>query len=241
MTMRVYIKTILIFTLTLALTGGIVQAAVSPTPKKVPVLKPSSAPKATVTPKPTSAPVYSADPNATTRKAVVSVKVSPTTATLLEGKSLKLTATVSVTGGAAKTVKWTSSSGVVKVVNGVVTAGTLPKGKSSLTVTIKATSTWSPKVIGTCTIKVIPNIKVQRVVVKPTTLKLKLHQKVKLTYTVYPANASNKAVEWASAAKAIASVDTSGRVTANKVGTTTVVVVSKDGSKTGTCKVIVTR
>ena len=239
--MRVLIRMLVMMMFIVILAGGAVQAAVSPTPKKVPVLKPSSAPKATVTPKPKSEPVYSADLKATTQKSVVSVKVSPTTATLLEGKSVKLTATVTVKGGATKAVKWTSSSSVVKVVNGLVTAGKLPKGKTSLTVKIKATSSWSPTISGTCTIKVVPNITVQRVVVKPTTLKLKVRQKAKLSYTVYPANASNKAVEWASAAKAIASVDASGRVTANKVGTTTVVVVSKDGSKTGTCKVIVTR
>lgn len=239
--MNTYKRTLVIATIIVLAIGGSVQASVSPSPKKVPVLKPSSAPKPSATVKPTTAPVYSAQPTAIVQKSVVKVVVSPSSAVIVEGKSLKLTASVSVKGGASQAVKWTSNSSVLKVVNGVVTAGKLPKGKSYLLVRITATSTWSPARSASSTIKVIPNVAVQRVTVKPTTLKLKLRQKGKVTATIYPANATNKSIDWASAKKTIASVDASGRVTANKIGTTTIYAISKEGSKTGSCKVIVTR
>ena len=60
----------------------------------------------------------------------------------------------------------------------------------------------------------------------------------KLTATVSPSNAENKAVIWTSSNSAVASVK-EGTVTALKVGEATITAKSDDGGKTATCKVTV--
>jgi uncharacterized protein YjdB len=240
MHMRVNKKGFVLLVLLVVAFGGSVQAAVSPTPKKVPVLKPSTAPKPSATGKPTTPPTYTSTPNPTEKK-VTSVKVTPATVTMYEGQSVKLSAVVQVMGGASKDLKWTSSSTAIKVVNGLLTAGSFPKGKTKLTVKITATSVWNAKISGSSTVQLLPKVAVQRVAVNPSVLKLKLRQTKKLTYTISPANATTKTVTWATGNKEIASVDSNGNVTAKKVGTTKITVISNDGSKTSVCSVTVTK
>lgn len=60
-----------------------------------------------------------------------------------------------------------------------------------------------------------------------------------LVATVSPASATDKSVNWASDNPAVASVDSSGKVTANGVGTANIPVTTVDGNKTATCKVTV--
>lgn len=60
-----------------------------------------------------------------------------------------------------------------------------------------------------------------------------------LTANVLPPNADNKGVTWRSSFSAIASVDSSGKVTALRAGKATVTAVTADGSYTATCDVTV--
>jgi hypothetical protein len=62
----------------------------------------------------------------------------------------------------------------------------------------------------------------------------------KLTATVKPTNAENKAVTWKSDKTDIATVDTTGIVTAVKEGTATITVTTDDGGKTDDCTVTIT-
>ena len=63
----------------------------------------------------------------------------------------------------------------------------------------------------------------------------------KLTATVTPENAANKALKWASSDEDVATVAPDGTVTAVKVGTATITATATDGSgKSATCKVTVT-
>ena len=62
-----------------------------------------------------------------------------------------------------------------------------------------------------------------------------------LTATVYPSNASNKTVTWESNATGVATVSSSGVVTAVSEGSATITVTTEDGSKTATCQVTVKR
>lgn len=62
----------------------------------------------------------------------------------------------------------------------------------------------------------------------------------KLTATVYPTNAANKNVTWTSSNDDIATVNGTGLVTANAVGTATITATTEDGGHTDTCVVTVT-
>ncbi|MDD7415377.1 MAG: Ig-like domain-containing protein [Eubacteriales bacterium] len=61
-----------------------------------------------------------------------------------------------------------------------------------------------------------------------------------LTAVVYPTNAANKNVTWTSSNDDIATVNGTGLVTANAVGTATITATTEDGGHTDTCVVTVT-
>ena len=82
-------------------------------------------------------------------------------------------------------------------------------------------------------------ISVSGVSVSKTSVTLKEGASESLTATVSPADASNKAVSWASSNTAVATVDNSGRVTGVKAGSATITVTTSDGGKTATCSVTV--
>jgi uncharacterized protein YjdB len=72
------------------------------------------------------------------------------------------------------------------------------------------------------------------------TLSITIGKQATLIATVLPENATNKAVTWASLDASIASVDSTGIVTAHKLGSTTITVTTVEGSKTAACVVTVT-
>ena len=83
-------------------------------------------------------------------------------------------------------------------------------------------------------------VAVTGVTLNKSELTLEAGKSEQLTATVAPTNATNKKVSWSSDKPDIASVDASGKVTANKAGEAVVTVKSEDGGKTASCKVKVT-
>ena len=83
-------------------------------------------------------------------------------------------------------------------------------------------------------------VAVTGVALNKSELTLEAGKSEQLTATVVPTNATNKKVSWSSDKQDIASVDASGKVTANKAGETVVTVTSEDGGKTASCTVKVT-
>ena len=80
--------------------------------------------------------------------------------------------------------------------------------------------------------------KVTGVSLNKTEITLELGEDETLTATVAPTNAKYKNVTWSSKDSTIASVE-NGKVTANKIGTTTITVTTEDEAKTDTCTVTV--
>ena len=108
------------------------------------------------------------------------------------------------------------------------------------------TTTYSHKVTAKIEVKVSFKAKppaavaVTDVALNKSAVTLEEGQNEKLTATIAPANATNKNITWSSDKPDIASVDASGKVTANKAGKAVITVKSEDGGKTASCTVKVT-
>ena len=166
---------------------------------------------------------------------VTGVTLNKSELTLTEGETGQLTATVSPSNASNKNVSWKSSSTSVATVSsaGLVTA--VAEGTATITVTtVDGGKTASCQV--TVKKKVIP---VTGVSLNKTELALVKGETSQLTATVNPSNATNKNVSWTSSSAAVATVSSSGLVTAVGAGTATITVTTENGNKTATCKVTV--
>ncbi len=165
------------------------------------------------------------------------ITLNKTTASVTKGKTLQLTATVAPGNATKKEVKWSTSNKNVAMVStsGLVTA------KSAGTATITCTAQDGSSVKATCKITVKnPVVKVTKVTLNKTTATLAPKETLTLKATVTPTNATNKAVTWKSSNTKIATVSSSGKVTAKAAGTVTITCRAKDGSgKKATCKITV--
>ena len=85
-----------------------------------------------------------------------------------------------------------------------------------------------------------PAVAVTGVELNKESTSLEVGETETLVATVAPANATNKAVTWASDDETVATVDEDGVVTAVAEGTTTITVTTVDGSFTDDCEVTVT-
>ena len=165
--------------------------------------------------------------------AVTDVTLDKPTLALAIGESSKLAATVAPESATNPAVTWSSDAPEVASVDqeGNVTAKKL--GTAKITVT-----TQDGGKTATCTVTVRA-VAVTGVTLDNPVLPLAIGTSSKLTATVTPANATNKAVTWTSDAPEVASVDQEGNVTAKKLGTAKITVTTQDGGKTATCTVTV--
>ena len=147
-----------------------------------------------------------------------------------------LSASVTPDNATNKKVVWSSSDTTTATVDqdtGEVTA--LKKG----TVTITATAADGSET------KKEFNINISEAVVPVTdlsvreTLELTVGQTETLEATITPSNATNKSVTWESSNSDVATVDSNGKVVAQKAGTTTITVKTADENHTATCTVTV--
>ena len=159
-----------------------------------------------------------------------SIKLNVTVKTVYTGSKFTLKATVTPElASVTNDVDWSSSKEAVATVdNGVVTA----KKAGSAVITAKVGA-----VTATC-----------KVTVRQHVTSVKLNAKSKVLYngkattlkaTVYPSNASNKAVTWKTSNSKVATVNAKGVVTAKKPGYAYITVTTKDSKKTARCKVTV--
>ncbi len=150
-------------------------------------------------------------------------------ATIEQGKSLALTATVNPENATYPTVTWTSSNEEVATVdsNGNVTA--IKAGKANITATADGVS-------AVCEVTVL-YIDVESVSLSANEGTIIIGGTVALTATVTPDNATEKDIVWESANPAVATVDQNGTVTGVATGETTIS--ATIGGKSATYKVCV--
>jgi len=165
----------------------------------------------------------------------VGVTLNKTSLTLTTGDTETLTATVVPEYIANKAVTWSTSNSAVAAVDssGKVTAA----GVGSAVIT--ATSVEGGKTAA-CSVTVnAPPVAVQSVTLDKESLKMTPERTSVLTAAVLPLDAADKTVAWTSSNASVATVDSTGLVTAVASGTSVITVATKDGNKTATCSITV--
>lgn len=164
--------------------------------------------------------------------AVTGVSLNQTSGTINIGDTLNLTATVTPSNATNKKVTWSTSDSSVATVNNGAVKG-VKAGSTTITV-----ATVDGNKTATCNVTV-NSVPVTGVTLNKTSLTIEEGQTSTLVATVAPTNATNKNVTWSSSDSTVASVSSSGVVTAVKKGTATITVTTVDGDKTATCDVTV--
>ncbi len=142
-------------------------------------------------------------------QAVTSVQLNRTSVDLMVNDTAELTAYVFPDDAVNKDVIWTSDNEDVATVSdsGTVTA----VGKGSATITAKS---GGPS--ASCTVEV--TLPVASVSISPSSKKLSLNETADLNATVSPSDATDADVTWTSSDESIATVDSTGTVTAKSFG-----------------------
>ncbi len=167
--------------------------------------------------------------------AVESVSINPSSLTLTEGEKKKLTAVVSPSNASVKTVTWKSLAPTFATVDADGTVTAVSPGWATILVTTDDGDKQAELNV-TVKARVIP---VTGVDLDQTSLTMVPGETQKLTETVTPSNATDKSVIWTSVDTSVATVSTSGVVTAKAGGTTTITVTTNDGGKNAACQVTV--
>lgn len=164
------------------------------------------------------------------------ISLNQNSATLAEGKSLQLTATVTPANASNKTLIWESANPGVATVdaNGKVVA----ISQGSTVITVKTTD--GSNISAQCEIKVVKLV--DGIKLNLTTVTLTEGQSLQLEATISPILATNKTIVWSSDNEAVATVSQQGKITAISKGSAVITVKSTDGSGiTASCSVNVVK
>ena len=164
---------------------------------------------------------------------VSGVSLNLTTLSLAVGGTSQLAATLAPPTASNTAVTWTSSAPTVATVS----AGGLVTGIKTGSAQIRVTSVDGGF---TATSSVTVVVRVTGITLNHSTLAIRKGLNSTLTATVAPTTATNKSVTWRSSNTTIATVSSSGVVTAKRVaGTSTITVTTVDGAFTASCLVTV--
>ncbi|WML41553.1 Ig-like domain-containing protein [Neobacillus sp. OS1-2] len=157
---------------------------------------------------------------------VTSISLSKTSATLKIGDKETLTATVSPANATNPAVEWSSSASAVATIdaNGKVIA----KSEGTATITV---TTADGNYTASCRVTVQP-INVTSLSLNKTSGTLIVGSNETLIATVLPENATNKDRNWTSSDPSVATVDSTGTVTAVSEGTAMITATTVDGGFT---------
>jgi len=166
---------------------------------------------------------------------VTGITVSPTSKTIKVGENFTITPTVTPASATDKVVTWSSSNNAIASVD---TTGKVT-GLSTGTATITAT-THDGGLTATCTVTVSnTTINVTGITLDTTAKTMGVGETYTLKPTITPSNATDKSVEWFSGNPAVASVDTTGKVTAKAIGVAVITATTNDGGYKATCTITV--
>ena len=164
---------------------------------------------------------------------VASVTLNRSTASLMVGENVSLSATVLPANASDKSIIWSSSDESIASIDETGTVTAIAIGST----TIKATSVSNPEISGECLITVVPT-PVSGITLSQSSVSIKVGGLVKIDASVLPESATNKAIVWTIANPEIASVDENGLVTGLALGTTNLTATAADdGGASAICVV----
>ncbi len=169
---------------------------------------------------------YTATCTVTVKKAPTSVAINKTAINVGVGQKYTLTAELTPADSATY-CSWSSSDDEIAA----VTSGGVVTGKKVGTATIKVKTTNGKTAACTVNVKKAPTA----IALDKTTLSMNVGNTYTLTKTLTPANAA-ASYTWSSSDTTVATVSSSGKVTAKKAGTATITVTTHNG-KTASCVV----
>ena len=170
----------------------------------------------------------------TVKQPVTSITLSDTNVTISLSKSnFQLRATVLPKNATDQDVKYSSTNTSVARVDDTGKVTLVSAGTTSIIVT----SVDSPSISAICNVTV--TMPVSGITIDNTTLDMLVGETRKITYTLAPANATNKNVTFKSSDPSVCSVTNTGNVNAIKSGTAIISVTTEDGLFSKSCTVTV--
>ncbi len=164
---------------------------------------------------------------------VESIQLTKNEISLKVGENTQISANILPYNAYNKSIIWKSSDETIAIVDesGMITA--LKAGAVDIT----ALSIENPDIQDKCAVTVIQPV--AAISIDKIILELKRNDSEQLTATVYPADASDKTINWISSDNSIAFVNSNGTVYALKEGEAHIIATSNDGNFSALCKVIV--
>ncbi|MDI9520778.1 MAG: leucine-rich repeat protein [Bacillota bacterium] len=155
---------------------------------------------------------------------VSSITLTPSSANLSPGQTLKPTVTILPESAGNTPLDWASDNEAIATVNaeGLITA------HNPGNVTITATATDGSGVSASVSVTVLE--RVSSITLTPSSASVYPGQTLKPTVTILPESVSNTPLDWASDNEAAATVDAEGLITAQSAGTATITATAADGS-----------
>ena len=171
--------------------------------------------------------------------AVTGVTLNNSSITLaVGGNTWYMYPTITPPNATNRGVTWSTSNAAVAGFSDSWSTGAEIAGLSVGTATITATTVDGSKT-AFCLVTVNAPIAVTGVTVTPSTLNQAVGASSDLSYSIAPANATNKNVTWSSSNTAVALVSSSGQVTSRATGIATITTKTVDGGFTANCSVTV--
>lgn len=159
-----------------------------------------------------------------------SLKIEPEYAILDVGETKKLNVVISPANTSNKTISWSSNNKSIVTVDSKGKIKAINEGNTSI-----IAKTTNGKI---ATFDVTVYTKVKSITITPSYTNLTVGKTVQLNVSVTPSNAKDKKIDWKSSDSKVATVDSTGLVTAKASGTVTITAMNKSNIKQ-TCKIAV--
>ncbi|WP_182914454.1 Ig-like domain-containing protein [Paenibacillus sp. 1011MAR3C5] len=164
---------------------------------------------------------------------VEGISLTPADVEMVVGTTQTLIPTITPENASNRNVSWESTSPSIATVNESGTVTALQPGTASITVTTEDGGYSASMVV---TIKGIP---VEKISLNHTKVTLAVDRTHLLSPAISPKNATNQHIIWTSSDSSVATVDASGRVTAEGPGHAIITATTEDGGFAATSEVTV--